>query len=360
MKKIFSIAAALLLSTTLVAQNTTQRGHVATDNTTQRGHVTTDGSRFGTVQQERGHINNNNPQAHRIANEDQITTIAKYIKGISFDSDRVKAMKCIVQVTPIPVDGLKQIMKSFSFDDARLEVLKFAYPYCPDTQNYQWLNNAFSFSYNYDKLAQYIKQEGIRPQGGYLPEWSNLKLDVDPADAVINTILTRRSIRKYKKTKVSHKDMEEILNCGINAPSAMNQQPWEVRVVDSKDFIEGVTERWLNSLSPEEREKTTSEKGFRNMFRNAPTVVFIATPEGRGQLDAGLLSENMMLSAWSMGIGSCCLGGPIRFMNTDAQDYVQRLGFSQGYQLTLAIAFGYPDEKPAAKPRDTSKVKFVE
>ena len=76
----------------------------------------------------------------------------------------------------------------------------------------------------------------------------------------------------------------------------------------------------------------------------------------------GLLAENMILSAWSMGIGSCCLGGPARFMTGSpaAADYVKQLGFTEGYNLLLCIAFGYPDETPAAKPRDASKARYID
>ena len=68
-----------------------------------------------------------------------------------------------------------------------------------------------------------------------------------------------------------------------------------------------------------------------------------------------------MLRFRPMGIGSCCLGGPVRFMKSPAAaGYLKKLDFSDGYELLYAIAFGYPDEAPAAKPRDTSKVKFID
>ena len=80
------------------------------------------------------------------------------------------------------------------------------------------------------------------------------------------------------------------------------------------------------------------------------------------QVDCGLLGGNMVLSAWSMGIGSCCLGSPIRFMQTgpEAAGYLKRLNIPEGYQLLYCIAFGYPDEAPAAKPRDAEKIMFIE
>ena len=44
----------------------------------------------------------------------------------------------------------------------------------------------------------------------------------------------------------------------------------------------------------------------------------------------------------------------------EAAGYLKKLDFSDGYELLYAIAFGYPDEAPAAKSRDTSKVKFID
>ena len=100
------------------------------------------------------------------------------------------------------------------------------------------------------------------------------------------------------------------------------------------------------------------------MFRNAPTVVFIGndTSYDCSQIDCGLLGENMILSAWSMGIGSCCLGGPTRFMTSTpaAAEYLKKLDIPEGYQLLYCIAFGYPDETPTAKPRNAAKVKFID
>ena len=175
---------------------------------------------------------------------------------------------------------------------------------------------------------------------------------------VVETIMTRRSVRQYKPQAVERDKMQTIVECGINAPNAMNKQPWEVRVVDNADYINGVTELYKKA-----NPKAAEDPAFKNMFRNAPTVVFIGrdTESESSPFDCGLLAENMMISAWSMGIGSCCLGSPARFMKTpEAAEYLQKLGFSEGYELLYCIGFGYPDEAPAAKPREAAKVKFVE
>ena len=80
------------------------------------------------------------------------------------------------------------------------------------------------------------------------------------------------------------------------------------------------------------------------------------------QIDCGLLGENIMLSAWEKGIGSCCMAFPIRLMkeSESCAPLVQELGFSAGYNLLYCIAMGYPNENPDAKPRKEDRIKYVE
>lgn len=179
------------------------------------------------------------------------------------------------------------------------------------------------------------------------------------SDVVVENILTRRSIRDYKAEPVCREQMAKVIECGLYAPNAMNAQTWAVRVVDAADFIDGVT-----AIAVEQMPRLAEQEGFRNIFRNAPTVAFIACPEESysGEYDCGLLSENMMLAAWSMGIGSCCLGSVVPVMTSEAaKPYLERLHLPEGYKLLVGIAFGYPaDEIPAPTPRDMAKGFYVE
>ncbi len=174
---------------------------------------------------------------------------------------------------------------------------------------------------------------------------------------VVQAIMERRSIRKYKDKPVEKEKLDLVATCGINAPSGMNKQPWEIRIVDSKAYIDGITD-----IFKEANPKVQEDPNFKNMFRNAPCVIFIGTPaNGGSEFDCGLAAENMMLAAYSLGLGTCCLGGPIRFMNDNdkAKSYLEKLKFSDDYKLLYAIAIGYPDETPDAKPRDSNKVMFI-
>ena len=175
---------------------------------------------------------------------------------------------------------------------------------------------------------------------------------------VLSTIMARRSVRKYLAKPVEHAKLETIANAGINAPSAMNRQNWAVRIIEDQKLLADVTEVYKQ----ENPQMVERDPNFKNMFRNAPNLICVCTPaNGGGELDAGLLGENMMLAAQSIGLGTCCLGGPVRFLlsNEKCKFFLDRLDIPEGYKLNYILAIGYPDEQPAAKPRDASKVKFI-
>ena len=171
---------------------------------------------------------------------------------------------------------------------------------------------------------------------------ADMQMEVNP---VLSNIMARRSVRKYLDKPVEHEKLEVIVKCGINAPSGMNRQPWIVRVVEDQTLIANV-----------------NQAAGRSQFYGAPALICVCTPaNGGGELDAGLLGENMMLAAQSMGLGTCCLGGPVRFLlsNEKCKFFLDRLDIPADYKLNYILAIGYPDEQPEAKPRDASKVKYI-
>ena len=184
---------------------------------------------------------------------------------------------------------------------------------------------------------------------------ADVQMEVNP---VLSTIMARRSVRKYLDKPVEHEKLDVIVRAGINAPSGSNRQPWIVRVVEDQQLIDRVTQ----VFKQENAEQVQRDKNFKNMFRNAPNLICVCTPaNGGGELDAGLLGENMMLAAQAMGLGTCCLGGPVRFLlsNEKARFFLDSLDIPSDYKLLYIIGVGYPDEQPDAKPRDASKVKFI-
>ena len=166
---------------------------------------------------------------------------------------------------------------------------------------------------------------------------ADMQMEVHP---VLSNIMARRSIRKYLDKPVEHEKLEAVALAGINAPSAMNRQNWAVRIIEDQKVMADV----------------------KGQTRNAPNLICVCAPaDGRFDLDAGLMGENMMLAAQTLGLGTCIQTGPIRFLTTDekAKAFRDSLDIPEGYKLLYVISIGYPDEQPDAKPRDASKVKYI-
>lgn len=185
---------------------------------------------------------------------------------------------------------------------------------------------------------------------------------VEKKSSVIEAIHARRSIRNYKDAPVEREKLLTVARAGIAAPNAMNRQAWAVRIVDSKEWIDSCTEAFVPTVKGTPFGDHLLTDGFKNMFRNAPAVIFVAAePSLFAGVDCGILGQNMMLAAYELGLGTCCLGSPVGFMNSKAgEKYLKSLNLPEGYALQFAIAIGYPDQTPEAKPRDESKIAFVE
>ena len=179
---------------------------------------------------------------------------------------------------------------------------------------------------------------------------------------VVDAIMSRRSIRQYEDKAVPRELLQKIAVCGVNAPNAMNKQEWEVRIIDDENYLNEVTELMKEDMPFFVK---SDDPNFRNAFRNATALIAVACPDdkmGMTLINVGLMGENMCLAAQELGLGTCIMAGPSAFLvnSPKAKPYLDRLGFSEGYKLRYVLGVGYPAESPAAKPRDLSKIKFVE
>ena len=173
----------------------------------------------------------------------------------------------------------------------------------------------------------------------------------------IATIMERRSIRAYKPDTIARQTLERIIECGINAPNGQNKQSWEIRIVHNPAIFDSLKTIMADAY-PDKAEMAVGS------FRGAPVMIFIARDLNYdfSAYDCGLLAQNIMLSAQSLGIGSICLGSPVRFINDNpaCAPILQRLNFSPNYQLSLCIGLGYANETPDPKPRNKDKAQFLE
>lgn len=181
---------------------------------------------------------------------------------------------------------------------------------------------------------------------------------------VVECIMSRRSIRAYKPEQIKDEELQTILECGINAPSARNSQPWEVRVIRDKEVIDNLNKEVIADMiekRPEAKERFADEDA--SVFFHAPTLLVVAydTTQYWGQSDCGMLVQNILLAAESMNIGSCAVGCCREYINSPkAADFVKSLNLPENYVVYLTVTLGYKDENPDAKPRDDKKVAYME
>lgn len=158
----------------------------------------------------------------------------------------------------------------------------------------------------------------------------------------------RRMVRRFTNRSIAAADMEEILLCGILAPSGKNRQPWKFCVRTDARSKAG-----LSRLSPDNRQA----------IQQASHVVVVFLDERRGYDTAkdnqaiGACIENMLLAATAKGIGCCWIGG----LNDKQQEVSDCLGLhNASLRLSAVIAFGYPDENPAERRISPLNVYILE
>lgn len=179
---------------------------------------------------------------------------------------------------------------------------------------------------------------------------------------VWQAIQSRRSIRRYKADPIPRESIEAILDAGRLAPSGKNNQPWRFVVVQNEE-----REKMFSCLQAGlEKAKSTgiptgsAEYTFQIM-REAPATVFIFDPKDaavqREQTvtervfgivnvqSVGGAIQTMLLRAQEMGIGSLWICDT--FYAYD--ELCAWLG--RDSLLVAAVALGYPDETPEARPR---------
>ncbi|MFC2086630.1 nitroreductase family protein [Bacteroidota bacterium] len=149
----------------------------------------------------------------------------------------------------------------------------------------------------------------------------------------LETILTRRSIRKYTDKKVSDDMLEIILKSGMYAPSAVNKQPWHFIIFRNKTIAEGLKKVHPNSV----------------MLKQASAGILICYDEllqhdeGFGVVDCSAATQNMLLAAHYLGLGACWIGIHPREVR---KKFLQNFLKLPKHVIPFAIiSIGYPDEQ---------------
>jgi len=167
-------------------------------------------------------------------------------------------------------------------------------------------------------------------------------------NAVIENIKKRRSIRKYLPEQIKENQLNEIIEAGKYAPSAHNDQSWHFTVIQNKELIDFISAKAKESMSNSEVEWISkmgkSEK--LHIFYNAPTVIIVSGKDEAFSsiVDCSAATENMILAAESLDIGSCWNGLVKYFFQY--KDEMSKLNIPEGYTPFYAVSFGYKQDTP--------------
>ncbi|MCE1274247.1 MAG: nitroreductase [Chlorobiales bacterium] len=184
----------------------------------------------------------------------------------------------------------------------------------------------------------------------------------------ITSILKRRSVREYSTKAVAQTELDQILEAGRNAPTAMNQQPWHFTVICNRELLRKLEEQCKTAFlesSNEALRDVASQEGF-SVFYQAPLLILISADRTAlaPQYDSTLAMGNMMVAAASLGIGSCWTHAAILFhATTRGKDAYRELGIvlPEHHELYAAAGFGYPSgDWPETPPKRTDCVTIME
>lgn len=184
-------------------------------------------------------------------------------------------------------------------------------------------------------------------------------------EAILDNMLTRRAIRKYTPTQVSKGQIDTIMEAALYAPSSLNKQPWEIRVVQNPDWLKELNNRFLIYAEGKTFKGSAAhykEPGF-SIFHNSPTLIVIARDVSNSvsYLDCGIILQNILLSSHAIGLGTCPLGTLVPIMNSpENKDLLDIINIPEGYEVAINIALGYPDENPPVKERHEEKIKIIQ
>jgi nitroreductase len=188
-------------------------------------------------------------------------------------------------------------------------------------------------------------------------------------NTVIDAINKRRSIRAYEAKPVPRDLVNAVIAAGNEAPSAMNSQPWRFVVVEdpaAKTKLLGaalpqakkITEL-VKDVDPERYESI--KKRYAELpdpvYYSAPTVIFVIGNGRYKDHSCPLACENMMLAAYSLGLGSCWVG--FGAMVTDDGSVRNLLGLQEGDSIFGPILLGYPKGQASRPSKKEPKVKWL-
>ena len=182
---------------------------------------------------------------------------------------------------------------------------------------------------------------------------------------VLENIKNRRSVRSYKTDPVPNELIQQVIEAGNYAPTGNNRQAWRFVVVTDAvmrgKLYETAYANWkkvFDNIKKNNPEQYESVKHYGEMkdpvYYEAPCVIFVI---GQGPIDSAMVTENMMLAATSLGLGSCYLYFGAQVL--DNPEIVEALEIGEGEKIYGPVILGYPDKAPEMPVKKPPVVKWI-
>lgn len=180
---------------------------------------------------------------------------------------------------------------------------------------------------------------------------------------LMDAIYHRRAVRSYSDEAVTEEAVLQLLRAAVQAPSAMNQQPWGFGVFHGRKRLRDYSERakrHLVATYPTTFEAHSRSELYENpsydFFHGAGTLIVIYATQGRlnPSEDCCLAAENLMLAAYGLGLATCPIGFARGWF--DLLGTKRELDVPEHYSAVMPITVGYPAGLTSPAPRDEPNV----
>ncbi len=173
----------------------------------------------------------------------------------------------------------------------------------------------------------------------------------------------RRAVRQYLPATIEKSVIEGLLRTAVQAPSAMNQQPWAFAVIRGTAQIEEYARRakaYLTAASdfPPALHGMLADPGF-NLFYQAPVLILVLAKSADDQAreDCCLAAQTLMLAARNMGMGTCWIGLSRSWFNRP--EIKVELGIADSRHVVAPIVLGMPATWPPAHGRLPPEIHWL-
>jgi nitroreductase len=178
-------------------------------------------------------------------------------------------------------------------------------------------------------------------------------------------IYGRRAVREYTAEAVDENQLRSLIESAIQAPSAVNQQPWLFTVLRDAALLSEISDKakaYMLRTSPvalasPHFQTILNDPNF-NIFYHAPALIVISATTGPWIIeDCALAAENLMLAAHAAGLGTCWIGFAQAWLATSEGKSLLKLPSNE--VPVAPIIVGHPKSKPHAVARKAARIDWA-